>query len=179
MDKDKLIQLVLTEWVANLRNRDRSHKNVRPHFEELFQKWKDIDATFDETYETFLPKAIKAHQPVSSVARNSYKKLKQVAGPKLDKTEKEFIEEWNKSIEDTGTSTYFEFFPPPTLDKDTEPKVYGNMSASEYRAQRRYVEQFPILDTTELEKRWHEQQYNLDIEDMIKTVLGSDDETNS
>jgi hypothetical protein len=152
---------------------------VRPNFEELFQKWKDIDSSFDDLYEAWLPKAVKAHQPVPSVARASYKKLKQTIR-ELDKTEKEFIEEWNKSIEDTATETFFEFFPPPKLDEDTEPKVFGNMSAREYKAQRRYAEQFPTLDTTELEKRWNEQQYNLDIEDLMKNILGEDsDETNS
>lgn len=178
MDKNKAIELILTEWIASLRTRDRTHKNVRPNFEDLFEKWKNIDASFDELYETYLPKAIKAHQPVPAVARNAYKKLNQIT--KLDRSEKEFIEEWNKTIEDTGTSSFFEFFPPPIADQDNEPKVYGNMSAKEYRAQRRYAEQFPILDTTELEKRWENQQYNLDIDDMLKAVLGSDkDETNS
>jgi hypothetical protein len=183
MSNHKKLEIALVEWTANLKSRDRARKSVRPNFEELLQKWKDLDATFDELYDSpetgglsLLQKAIKAHQPVSSVARNTYKTLKTL----IDKTEKEFIEEWQASIEATGQEVFFEFYPATALDKDTEPKVFGSMSAREYRAQRRYAEQFPILDTTELEKRWNEQKYNLDIEDMIETVLGKDDdETNS
>jgi hypothetical protein len=179
MEKSKLIELIFAEWKASLKSRDRSHRSVRPNFEELFQRWKDIDASFEELYENWLPKAIKAHQPAPSVARNAYRKFKNTI-PRFDKTEKEFIEEWNQSIEDTATEAFFELFPAPRLDEDDEPKVYGSMSAKEYRAQRKYAEQFPILDTTELEKRWQDKQYNLDIEDLLKNVLGSDkNETNT
>lgn len=177
MDKCKALELALVEWIANLKSRDRSRKNVRPNFEELFQKWKDLDGSFDDLYESLLPKAIKAHQPLPSVARNIYKTLK----AKIDKTEKEFIEEWNSSIEGTGQEVFFEFFPATTLDKDDEPKIFGNMSATEYRAQRRYADQFPTLKTDDLIKQWRDQQeYNLDVEDTLENVLGEkDNETNS
>ena len=172
MDKSKSLELVLVEWVANLKSRDRTRKAVRPNFEELFQKWKDLDASFDDLYENLLPKAIKAHQPIPSVARSTYKALK----AKIDKTEKEFVDEWNSSIEGTGQEVFFEFFPATTLDKDDEPKVYGNMSKTEYQAQRRYADQFPTLNTDELVKRWREQkEYNLDVEDTLETVLGDGD----
>lgn len=179
MDKNKAIEIIFAEWKASLKSRDRSQKSIRPNFEELFSRWKDADASFDDLYENWLPRAIKAHQPILSVARASYKKLKKII-PRFDKTEKEFIEEWNSSIEDTATEIFFEYFRPPRLDEDDEPKVYGSMSLKEYRAQRRYAEQFPILDTTELEERWRNQQYNFDIEVLLKNVLGSrHDETNS
>ena len=178
MEKSKLIELVLVEWIAALKSKDRSRKSVRPNFEELFQKWKDLDAGFDDLYETYLPKAIKAHQPLSSVARSTYKSLKQKT--LIDKTEKEFIEEWNSSIEGTGTEVFFEFFPATPIDHDPEPKVYGSMSATEYRAQRRYAEQFPLLNTDALVKQWREQQeYNMDVEAVLENVLGEDDETKS
>lgn len=177
MDKNKQIEISLVEWIALLKSRDRSKKSVRPNFEDLFQKWKEVGATFDELYEVYLPKAIKAHQPLPSVARSMYKQIKLKAA--IDKSEKEFIEEWNASIEATGTEIFFEFFP-ATLDHDPEPKAYGGMSATEYRAQRRYADQFPTLDTTELVKQWREQQeYNLDVEDVLENVLGSDNETNT
>lgn len=177
MDKTKLLDIALVEWIALLKSRDRSRKNVGPNFEELFQKWKDLDATFDDLYETFLPKAIKAHQPLPSVARSTYKSLK----TKMDKTEKEFIEEWNASIEGTGQEVFFEFFPAVTLDKDDAPKTHGNLSAAEHRAQRRYSDQFPELDTTELIKAWREKKpYNPDIDDKLENILGGDtDEINS
>lgn len=177
MDKSKVLELTLVEWIANLKSRDRSRKHVRSNFEELFQKWKDLDASFDDLYETYLPRVIKAHQPLASVARNTYKTLKS----KVDKTEKEFIDEWNASIEGTGQEVFFEFFPPTTIDKDDEPKVFGNMSATEYRAQRRYADQFPTLNTTELVKAWREQkQYNPEVDDKLENILGGgSDETNS
>ena len=178
MDKNKQIEIAFTEWVALLKSRDRSRKAVRPNFEDLFQKWKNLGATFDELYETFLPKAIKAHQPLASVARSMYKQIRQKTT--IDKTEKEFVEEWNASIDATGTEVFFEFFPATPDDHDPEPKVYGNMSASEYRAQRRYADQFPTLDTRELVKQWRAQQeYNLDVEDVLENVLGEKDETKS
>jgi len=176
MDKNKLIEIALVEWVANLKSRDRSRKAVRPNFEELFQKFKDLDAGFDDLYETILPKAIKAHQPLPSVARSMYKQIKMKTT--IDKTEKEFVDEWNQSIEGTGTEVFFEFFPATPADHDPEPKVFGNMSATEYRAQRRYADQFPTLDTREAVRLWREQtEYNLDVEGTLENVLGGNNET--
>ena len=178
MDKSKAYEVALVEWTASLKSKDRSRKSVRPNFEELFQKWKDLDASFDDVYENLLPKAIKAHQPLASVARSTYKNIKQKAH--IDKSEKEFIEEWNQSIEATGTEVFFEFFPAMPIDHDPEPKTFGSMSATEYRAQRRYADQFPTLNTDELVKQWREQQeYNLDVDGILENILGDNDETNS
>lgn len=176
MDKSNIFELLLVEWIATLKSKDRSRKAVRPNFEELFDKWKQASASFEDIYETLLPRAIKAHQPLPSVARSIYKSLKQkVHG--LEKTEKEFIDEWNDSIEGTGTEVFFEFFPATPIDHDPEPKVYGNMSATEYKSQRRYADQFPTLDTRELIKQWKQQiEYNLDIEDTLENVLGEKNE---
>lgn len=173
------IKLVLDRWQASLQSKNKKKDGVKSNFEDLFQSWKSAGASFEDLYETYLPLAIKAHLPVPAIARNTYIFVKS-ANKKFNKTEKEFIEDWHKSIHDCATETFFEFFKAPLFDEDNEPKVYGNMSAREYRSQRRYAEQFPILDTTELEKQWQENKYNLDIEDMIKNVLGGDkDETNS
>lgn len=177
MKKSKMIEVVFAEWKASLKSRDRSYKGVRANFEDLFQRWKDLGATFDDLYDMWLPRAIKAHQPPPHVARSSYKKIKSTL-VYMGKTESEFVSEWNKSIEDTATACFFEFFPVPTLEEDNEPKVYGSMSAREYRAQRRYAEQFPILDTEELEKQWRDNSYNLEMIDLINNVLGKEDEAN-
>lgn len=172
MDKSKALELTLIQWIAKIKalpSSQRGRKFIRPNFEELFQQWKDLEGTFDDLYETLLPRAIKAHYPTVGNARGTYKSLKE----KTSLSEKEFIEEWNNSIEATGQDTFFEFFPATQLDKDDEPKVYGNMSATEYKAQRRYADQFPTLNTDELVKRWKEQQeYNLDVEDTLENVLG-------
>jgi len=178
MDKTKLIEITLTQWSAQFKSGSKKTKDARLNFEELFQKWKDLGAGFDDLYETYLPKAIKVHQPAAAVVRNTFKTLKSSYG----KTEKEFSDDWNASIEATGQDVFFEFFPAVPLDKDDEPKVYGNMSATEYRAQRRYADQFPTLDTTELVKAWREQkQYNPEVDDKLENILGggNSDETNS
>lgn len=176
MDKNKLIDLALVEWIANFKSSSKKTKDARSNFEEIFQKWKDLGASFDDLYETYLPKAIKAHQPLPSVARNVYKNIQN----KMGKTEKEFIEEWNDAIEATGQEVFFEFFPATPIDHDPEPKVYGSMSATEYKAQRRYAEQFPVLNTDDLVKQWRQQQeYNLDVDKVLENVLGDKDETNS
>lgn len=176
MEKNKQLDIALVEWIALLKSRDRSRKSVRPNFEELFQKFKDLGAGFDDLYESYLPKAIKAHQPLPSVARNIFKQLKQKTT--IDKSEKEFIEEWNASIEGLGTEIFFEFFPATPIDHDPEPKVYGSMSKTEYQAQRRYADQFPTLDTREAVRLWREQtEYNLDVDGVLENVLGGDNET--
>jgi hypothetical protein len=165
-----VVGLIFQEWSASLKSKDRSKAAVPSNFEELFEKLKNSGVPFEDAH-ALLPKAVKAHQPIAAVARNSYKKIKSVA-KNFDKSEKEFVDEWNKSIEDVGTQTFFDIYPLPRLDEDNEPKQYGNMSAKEYKAQRKYADQFPVLDTSELEKRMRDQEYDLDIEDMLKTVLG-------
>jgi len=167
-----IVSLVFQEWSASLKSKDRSKGAVMSNFEELFEKLKSSGVSFEDAH-ALLPRAIKAHLPMPSVARNSYKKIKSVYRD-FEKTEKEYIEEWHKSIEDQGTQAFFDLFPLPRLDDDDEPKAFGNMSAKEYRAQRKYADQFPVLDTTELEKRMKEQEYDLDIEDMLKNVLGEE-----
>jgi hypothetical protein len=177
MDKSKLIDIALTEWTASFNTGSKKTKDARAKFEELFLNWKQAGATFEDLYETYLPKAIKIHLPKPSVVKEVYRRLPN----KMGKTEREFHEDWNEKIEATGTELFFEFFPATPIDHDPEPKTHGNMSATEYRAQRRYADQFPTLNTTELVKAWREAQeeYNLDVEEVLENVLGGDDETNS
>ena len=88
-------------------------------------------------------------------------------------TEKEFIDQWNQDIADKCSAAFFAIFPiekPKDPDDDGEPKVFGNMSAKEYAAQRRYADQFPVLNTEELERRMRESMnsYNdLNIENIL------------
>src|ERR1041385_2809005 len=121
MDKAKLIDLAFEQWAVQFKNRSTSDKKTtgaRSNFETLFQTIKDLGADFNDA-EPYRAKAIKVHQPLPSKARDVYKRLKS----KIDKTEKEFIEEWNDSIESVGTEVFFEFFPPLPIDHDPEPKV--------------------------------------------------------
>ncbi len=165
------IDLILEEWVASLKNKDRTASAVEGNFDELFEILKRANVTFDEAH-SVLPKAIKAHQPSSALIRSTYKVSKSKLG---DKTEKEFAEDWNKSIADKGTNSMFAFFPRPKVldEEESEPKVYGQMSVKEYRQQRRHADQYPILDTEALERRLQSETYN-PMED-IKDILGKKD----
>lgn len=178
MNKNKVIELILAEWIASLRSRDRSVKSIKPNFEELFERWKLQDVTFDDLYEIYLPKAIKAHYPAPSVIKNTYDLTKSNIRS-FKKTEKEYANDWLKGIDDIATEAFFEHFPAPVIDVDDGPKVFGSMSAKEYNLQRRYIEQFPILDTTELEKQWKQEREMLDLDDLLKNVLGNQDENNN
>ena len=165
--------LILEEWISGLKNRDRSAPAVESNFEELFDSLKRANASFDEAH-ALLPKAVKAHLPPPGLARNTYKHIKN--SPKASGlTEKEFIEAWNKDINDKGTNAFYSVFPRPKEDddEDPEPKVYGSMSVKEYKLQRRHADQFPILNTEELEQKMLSGSYN-PIED-IANILGKKD----
>ena len=169
---DNVFELIVEEWEANLKQRDRSAAAIDGNFEEVFESLHAAGASFDEA-RALLPRVIKAHQPSTAVARNTYKCTK--SSPRGSYfTEKEFIDQWNKDIADKGTSAFYSIFPRPKKkdeDDDGEPKVYGNMSAREYRAQRRHADQFPILNTEELEKKMLSGTYN-PMED-IANILGN------
>jgi len=167
------LDLIFDEWKANLKQRDRSAAAVTANFDELFEELKRADATFDEAH-SILPKAIKAHLPPPAVAKTIYKNGK--SNPKIAHyTEKEFVDQWNQDITDKGTASFFDIFPRPKTDTDDdgEPKVFGQMSAKEYRAQRRYADSFPRLNTEALERALITQTYNP--MDDLENILGDDD----
>lgn len=165
------LDLLFDEWKASLKERDRSAAAVSDNFEALFEELKKANATFDEAH-ALLPKAIKAHQPPSAVARNIYRTTAKTNPKTAAYTEKEFIEQWNQDIHDKGTNAFFEFFPRAKVDPDDdgEPKVYGQMSAKEYRAQRKYADSFPRLNTEALERALIHQTYNP--MDDLENILG-------
>jgi hypothetical protein len=179
MENVNFIEIVFDMWKASLKTRGLKREQVRPNFEDLFQKCKDAGATFNDLYEDLLPRAVKAHQPSAPVSRATYQNLKGKI-PKWDKTEKEFTEEWHKSIQDCATEVFFEYFKPPLFDQDDDPKVYGSMSEKEYKAQRKYVDQFPMIRTDDLFKKWQQEkdEYNNE-EEIIENVLGDTDEVKS
>lgn len=167
-------QLIFEKWKAELRSKDRSRKAVPGNFDELFEELKRDGVDF-QTAHDILPKAIKAHQPSASLAKKFYKELKKASN--FSKTEQEFIDDWNQSISDAGTESFYSFFDlKKEVKDDDEPKVFGNMSAREYRAQRKYAESFPVIDTNELEERLRAfSQYNIEDEDDLLNVLGEID----
>lgn len=162
--------LIFDEWKASLKQRDRSAPAVANNFEELFNELKRANISFDEAH-SILPKAIKAHLPGAALAKHIYKSSK--TQPKYaGMSEKEFVDKWNDGIADTATSTFFEIYPRAKVDTDDdgEPKIYGQMSAKEYKAQRRYADSFPRLNTELLEQTMVSNTYN-PLDD-IENILG-------
>jgi hypothetical protein len=153
------LDLIYERWKASLRDKDRSKGFVDSNFDELFDALKGAGATFDEGH-AILPSAIKAHQPSIGLAKNTWKLLKN-STKNSDLTEKEFIDQWNKDIADRGTNSFYNAFSLPNeKDDDGEPKVFGSMSAKEYKLQRKNASSYPILDTEELERRLLSDAYN-------------------
>src|SRR6478736_6928172 len=166
--------LIFQKWKASLRSKDRSKKAMPGNFDELFEELRQSGASFEEAH-AILPQAIKAHYPARAVAKNTYAKYSHIPGFAAS-SEKEFIDEWFKSIDDAGTESFYAFFSIES-EEDTEPKLYGNMSAREYSLQRKYADSFPRITNEMLAEKSRNlmQQYNLD-EAALLNILGNDDD---
>lgn len=170
------LELIFLQWSSSLKFKDRKRHMVAANFDELFESLKNANASFEEAH-AILPRAIKAHQPTKPVAHNSYKSLKN--RKLIDCSEAEFVDQWNKSIADTATHSFFEWFPLPKDEDDDEPKLFGSMSAKEYRKQRNHAESFPILNTKELVAQWKNRSEDTELEILMKQVLGELDDSNT
>jgi hypothetical protein len=177
-EKKKTAMLVLERWKSSLSKKDRSIKSVPANFDELFEELRKDGTDFDIAHD-IMEQAIKAHLPNAALAKKIYKLKK--SDPKMQKSEHEFIEDWKRDITDLATESFYAFFSikksaaaGKTDPEDAEPKVYGNMSAREYRLQRRHADSFPVLDTAELEKRMAAMMQNPLVEDLMN-VLGNED----
>jgi hypothetical protein len=159
------LDFIYERWKAALRDKDRSSGSVGSNFDELFDALNAAGASFDEAH-AMLPQAIKAHQPNAGLAKATWKMVK--GNPKnADLSEREFIDQWNKDIADRATNSFYNVYPVPDEgDDDGEPKVFGSMSAKEYKMQRKHADSYPILDTEELERRLKTGAYN-PVEDLI------------
>ena len=174
-------ELLFEEWKASLSKKDRTVKSVEENFQCLFDNLKNANVTFEDAF-ALIDAASKAHYPKRTVAINTYNTLKSI--PRIRALgEKLFIEEWHKDIDSKCKSAFFSVYPKTKQnpvkpkdnnDDDGEPKVFGNMSAKEYRLQRQYADQFPILNTEELEKRLRDTSYN-PLED-YKRVLSEEED---
>lgn len=151
--------LIFQQWVASLANRDRTRNAIQGNFEELFTSLKREGLVLESAYE-YLGKAIKIHEPTSSLIKNVFKKMKLKGIQHM--SEKEFGEAWCKDIADKANIAFFEIFPIETkeLDEPEDPVIYGSMTAKEYKAQRKHADAYPRLNTAELEKRALSDNYN-------------------
>jgi hypothetical protein len=167
------LDLVYERWKASLREKDRSREFVSANFDELFDALNSAGAPFEEAH-PYLSQAIKVHLPSPGLARTTWKMVKNSPG-NAETTEKEFIDGWNKDISDKATNSFYHVYPlPEDKDVDSEPKVYGSMSAKEYKLQRRHADSYPILDTEELERKLKTENYN-----PVEDILGEDTSDNS
>lgn len=150
--------LLFQQWSSSLASRDRSRAAIDGNFEEIFKALKAEGLTLEAAYE-YLPKAIKAHSPSAAVLKNTFKKLKTSGA--MQTSEKEFTDSWLKNIADKAEAIFFECFPVEVKTEEPEgPPVYGNMTAKEYKAQRSHADQYPRLDTEELERRLQTNTYD-------------------
>jgi predicted RNase H-like HicB family nuclease len=163
------LDLIYEKWKASLREKDRSREFVSSNFDELFDAFNSAGATFEEAH-AYLQQAIKVHLPSPGLARATWKMVK--GSPNnAEITEKEFIDGWHKDIGDKATNSFYHVYPlPEEQDHDGEPKVYGSMSAKEYKLQRKHADSYPVLDTEELERRLQSEVYN-----PVEDILGEDD----
>lgn len=169
---NELSKLIFQEWKTLLSKKDRSFSYVESNFEELFQQLKDSGVDFNEAH-SLLPGAIKAHQPHISLARKVYQNIKKFGGEGSSYTEKEFIEKWNEDIANKGSSAFFSIYPVDKPVVKEEPKMYGKLTLKEHRQQLDYLKQFPVLNTSSLEKNLNSDLYN-PLDDM-KNILGGED----
>jgi hypothetical protein len=144
----KIANLMLERWIAELRTKDRTTANVGNNFDEIFSALYNAGISFDDAY-ALVDKAVKAHYPSASTARKVYK-LKKYEWSTMDKTEREFIDDWNNSIKDIGLQVFYNYFQIEGDEAVKKKKTYGSMSQGEYLKQRKYIDAIPVLDVNTL-----------------------------
>jgi len=148
--------LLFEQWKATLASRDRRSASVQGNFEELFEIMKSEDLSLEEAYE-YMPKAVKAHAPSASLVKTMFKKLK--GGPTFNHlSERDFEEHWVGEIEAKAKAAFFNIYPLSVKKKkveqeETEPALFGNMTAKEYKLQREHADAFPRLTVEEIQRR--------------------------
>ncbi len=163
------LDLIYEKWKASLREKDRSREFVSSNFDELFDAFNSAGATFEEAH-SYLQQAIKVHSPSPGLAKATWKMVKN-SPTNSELTEREFMDGWLKDIADKATNSFYHVYPlPKDKDDDPEPKVYGSMSAKEYKLQRKHADSYPVLDTEDLERRLKSDAYN-----PVEDILGEDD----
>lgn len=151
-------ELIFDKWKAELAGKDRSRTAVAGNFDELFSNWHRSKVSFDDAYE-LLDAAIKAHMPTDAVAKNTFRRLKRTAH--IQKNEVEFTTEWKNNITTTGKQVFYSLYDIEG-DAPQEEVKYGNMSAQEYRKQRKYADGHPLLDWTKIKHEPIDEDINFD-----------------
>lgn len=166
---------IFKKWKAQLTDKDRSSKSVRTNFEEL---WYDFwcASIAPDVAEGFVSQAVAAHMPNTFIAKKTYNIHKNTL---FGMTYDEWIKNWKEDISNKCEASYYERYPledipnnPPPV---TEKKEFGGMSAEEYKRQRRYISQFPLLDLKAKRKQMEELEKNLELEEIRLEELLNDE----
>lgn len=155
---EKRAKLIIERWAAELEHKDRTLSAVSGNFDEVFYElWK---ASVDfETVHEMLPDIVKHHLPNNFIASNTYKARKH----QLNQSFTEFMNDWKKLLKDKALQSFYSYFSVEGEDEfKEEEKKYGNMSAQEYRRQRKYAESFPELDWRKLKAQMDEAMKNIE-----------------
>jgi len=177
--------LLFEQLKATLASRDRRSAFVQGNFEELFEILKSEDLSLEAAYE-YMPKAVRAHAPSASLVKTMFKKLKNSPTFAFS-NERDFEEHWVGEIETKAKAAFFNVFPLPVKKKaepppeETEPPLFGNMTAKEYKLQREHADAFPRLTVEEIRRRRAaaEAAANYNPLDEIDSILGKDTSGNS
>lgn len=172
MSDNKLAKLIFERWAADLKDKDKTFKNVSSNFDELFYElWKG-SVPFEAAHD-IVREAVAEHLPSQSVAKWTYKNARNNMG----KTFQEYLDDWKKDIKSAAHQSFFSFY---KLEDESEQKVleHGNMSEKEYIAQRRYADAFPEVDIIAIKKQRDEMMKlgNMTYEEFEKMVLGLETE---
>lgn len=121
MSEAKLARAILTRWMAFLSTKDLTLNNVQSNFEELFYEMFTANIPY-ETIQELLNEAISAHFPGAAIGRATYKKnpMRQF------KSEKEFMEDWRKGIQDRAMIAFHTYYTLPSdinLNQTAKQKV--------------------------------------------------------
>ncbi len=154
------LDIIFQEWSASLGNqRALTSDSIGPNFEDIFTSFQKAGASFEEAH-YYLPKVIKSHTPNKAVIKATYAR-----GRKFQ-SEKEFEEQWIKSITNKATGIFFELFPRPIPESERGANVprhpvvtqLGSFSAAEYRDYREYADGFEAFTQDDLDKLAKERQ---------------------
>lgn len=164
-------KLILDRWKAELSAMDRTFNSVGSNFDELISNLHLAETPF-ELAEECLNAAILEHYPTPSIAKRVWTATKARGG--TDKDCNEFINDWKKAINNEGKRVFYSYY---KLTSDevvkNNQKPTGSMSSKEHRAQRRYAESFPLLDTSKIEVKIKDTLDSME-EDFMKAVVGED-----
>ena len=145
----RIAKLILDKWKAELTKMDRHFDSIEANFDDLVSSMHLSEVPF-ELAEENINAAILEHYPQPHLAKTIWKGSK--ARKTTDKDFNTFFNDWKKAIHSEGKNVFYSYYKLPSEETANENgKSMGSMSSKEHRAQQRYAESFPIIDTSKIE----------------------------